>query len=201
MNVPLLNKLLKQAQQAMILKNLKSSSLASMIHLCDDDCMVVLTKNKLSVIKDKEILLSGTQNRKDDLWDIPIWKRKITPENFQKRQTHPAMYESRKIQNLLKNKLKGNKMTAMIQKIRPLKPHPFFTALHHIDNVLLQRRAHLVCLQDRDNKISQCYRVAALSLKDKKLAVIVKKRKRTRTLPDTYTLLVSCQSIWYGCRP
>ena len=123
--------------------------------LCDDDCTVVLTKNKLSVIKDKEIFLSGTQNRKDDLWDIPIWKIKITPDNFEKPPTHLAMYKSRQIQNMLKNKFKGNKMTALIQKIQPPKLCPFSTASHHIDNVLVQRCAHLICLQqNRDNKIS-----------------------------------------------
>ena len=43
-NLPLLNKLSKQAQEAMILKNLKIPSLVSMGELCDDVCTVVFTK-------------------------------------------------------------------------------------------------------------------------------------------------------------
>ena len=191
-NVLLSNKLSKTARQALILKNLQSSSLVSMGQLCDDDCTVVLTKNKLSVIKNNELILSGTRNRTDDLWDIPIRKGKktadkkeITTENFRKPKTHPGIYESRKSENLLKidNIFNGNKITAPIKKNRPPKPRPLSATPLHVENVSIKRCAHLVRVQrDKDIRIAKRYCVAALSPVNKKLAVIIRKKETHRDL-------------------
>ena len=159
--------------------------------LCDDDCTVVLRKHDLSVIKNEEIIIRGTRNRTDDLWDIPIRKRtrttvkkNITADNFQNPLTHPGMYESRQINNLLKNNIfNGHNITAPIQKIRPPKPRPPSTAPHHIENVSIKRCAHLVHVQhDEDIKMAKRYCVAALPQSDKKLAVIIRKKETHRDL-------------------
>ena len=79
----------------MILPELKSSSLISMGQLCDDDCLVVLSKKKLAAIKDNKIVLKGTRNKKDGLWDIPIYKTDITESNYEEPTTHSGMYMAR----------------------------------------------------------------------------------------------------------
>ena len=72
--VPLSKKLSQLAKTAMILLNLKSSSLLSMGQLCNDGCKVILAKQDLAVVKDNHIILRGIQNKSDKLWDIPIKK-------------------------------------------------------------------------------------------------------------------------------
>ena len=135
-------------------------------------------------MKNKEIILRGTRNRTDDLWDIPIQKRKITADNFQNPPTHPGMYESHKIQNLIKNNIvNAIEIPAPIQKIRPPKPRPSSAAPHHIEKVSIKRCAHLVRIQhDKDIKTTNRYCVAALSPTDKKLAVIIRKKETHRDL-------------------
>ena len=46
----------QQAKSATVLKNLKSSSLISLGQLCDDNCNVILTKEKIQIVKDNEIV-------------------------------------------------------------------------------------------------------------------------------------------------
>ena len=60
--------------------------------LCDDGCEIVLTKTKLSVIKNNEVILCGTRNRSNDLWDIPIEKTKLDATNFKTLVVHPGLY-------------------------------------------------------------------------------------------------------------
>ena len=66
------NKLSKQAQRATVLPALKSSSLISLGQLCDNDCTVILDKNKMLAIKKNEVILRGCRNYLDGLWNIPI---------------------------------------------------------------------------------------------------------------------------------
>jgi len=80
------NALSTDAQKATILPNLKSSTLISLGQICDDNCSVLLNKNKLYAVKDDDItynfdrnnfILEGSRNPNDGLWDIPLHKRKI----------------------------------------------------------------------------------------------------------------------------
>ena len=60
------------ATKTYLLKDLQKTNLISLGQLCDDNCFVVLTKKKLYVCKDKQLLLQGYRNQDDGLWDITI---------------------------------------------------------------------------------------------------------------------------------
>ena len=47
---------------------------------------------KLSVVKNKEVILQGVQNRQDDLWDIPIKQPNITTHNYKTPTSHTGSY-------------------------------------------------------------------------------------------------------------
>ena len=130
----------------------------------------------MSVIKNKETILTGTRNQTDNLWDIPIQKNNITQINFQKPPTHPAMYKSRQSSKSSKNKNKnknGNKIPAPNPQIRPPKPRLLSPTTQQVENVSVKRCAHLVHLQQEEDNISKQYCAAALAPKGKKLAVII----------------------------
>ena len=114
--VPLSTALSRKAQTALILSNLKSSSLISMGQLCDDGCAVVLLKDKLVVIKEKKIILQGTRNHTDDLWDIPIHKNNISPQNYKTPPIHAGLYQTNSLVP------KTGKIDNPTRKIRPPKP-------------------------------------------------------------------------------
>ena len=158
----------------MILDNLKSSSLISLGQLCDDKCTVVLTDKKLAVIKNKEIILRGTRNRIDDLWDIPIEKTSITSDNFKQQKIHPNMYHSRTISQMALNKTNnGQNITATAKNSRQKRKTPF-----HVEQVSLKQCAQLVQLQQKkDNSLPKQYCAASLTQKDKKLAVIIRRKQ------------------------
>ena len=61
----------------MILPQLKSASLISIGQLCDDNCDVHLNKTKLVAIKNDKVILEGTGNYVDGLWDIPVHKQTV----------------------------------------------------------------------------------------------------------------------------
>ena len=76
------NKLSQEAQTATTILQLRSSSLISLGKICDDACTIVLDKNKLITVKDanisynydpKEIILEGTRNKLDGLWDVLVY--------------------------------------------------------------------------------------------------------------------------------
>ena len=77
-NLPLL------ATQASVLPRLASSSLVSLPQLCDHGCQCLLTKDKLTVVKNGKFILqdgigipvmTGVRNQHDRLWDIPFQKQ------------------------------------------------------------------------------------------------------------------------------
>ena len=70
--LPLSQKLSHQAKQAAVLTDLHSASLISFGQLCDDNCKVLLDKKKCYVMKDQELILQGTRNYNDGLWDITL---------------------------------------------------------------------------------------------------------------------------------
>ena len=69
--IPLMG-LSSKATTTHILPNLKSASLLSMGQLCDDGCKIELTKEKINISKKNRVILQGTRNQEDGLWDIPI---------------------------------------------------------------------------------------------------------------------------------
>ena len=44
--------------------------------MCDDDCIAILDKNEINILKGKKIILKGHRNNIDGLWDIPISRPK-----------------------------------------------------------------------------------------------------------------------------
>ena len=59
------------AQRAHVLNDLKTP-LLSMGQLCDNDCTIELSKTKLNVLKNNNIIMQGKRNLQDGLWDIPL---------------------------------------------------------------------------------------------------------------------------------
>ena len=74
---------------------LKNSSLISLGQFADDDYTILLDKEKLIAAKYKEIALQGIRNKLDGLWDIPIFKRKMLPQNYELPPIHPSIYPSK----------------------------------------------------------------------------------------------------------
>ena len=72
--LPLNNFLSTMAKTGNILSGLTNSSLLSIGQLCDDDCKALFSKFKLRVYKQGKLVLMGTRNWTDGLWDIIIPK-------------------------------------------------------------------------------------------------------------------------------
>ena len=60
------------AKRAHIFDDLHSASLMSLCQMCDYDCVAILEKNEINILKDKTLILKGRRNKTDGLWDIPI---------------------------------------------------------------------------------------------------------------------------------
>ena len=91
--LPLSDELSNEAKTAMILPNLRSASLISMGQLCDDGCDVHFNEHALIVMKNKKVVMRGIRNRRDNLWDIPIQKRTISPQNYALPVHRPALHK------------------------------------------------------------------------------------------------------------
>ena len=61
-----------KAIEITIFPDLTSSSLLSIGQLCNDDCTAIFTKKDIKVIKNNNVILEGTRNLNDGLWDVPI---------------------------------------------------------------------------------------------------------------------------------
>ena len=61
-----------RAKKAHILQELKSSSLLYIGQLCDDNYHAIFTKNKLHVTKEQTLILEGTRDRLNGMWNIPL---------------------------------------------------------------------------------------------------------------------------------
>ena len=70
--LPLSEELSPEAQTTMMLPNLKSASLILIGQLCDNNCYVILNKDRLITIHNKKV--QGMRNRCDNLWDITVQK-------------------------------------------------------------------------------------------------------------------------------
>ena len=84
--LPLSEELFPQAQTAMKIPHLKSALLISTGQLCDNNCDVILNKSHLIGIKNNNIILEGTRDPYDKLWDIPIKKQNISPKTIKCQQ-------------------------------------------------------------------------------------------------------------------
>ena len=87
-NILTSNLLTPKALQAHVFKGLTNSSLISIGQLCDDGCIAMFDKKKLHVFKKDNLVITGTRNTYDGLWDISISKNNTLPEN----QKHTTEY-------------------------------------------------------------------------------------------------------------
>ena len=69
------------ATKGHVFNNLSSASLLSVGRLCDDDCEVLFTKNLVHATKHGNLILEGTRNKQDGLWDINL-KQSIHKANI-----------------------------------------------------------------------------------------------------------------------
>ena len=56
---------------------------------------MLLNKSHLIAIKNNKIILEGTRNPYDKLWDIPVKKQNISPQNYRMPAIHPTIYPPR----------------------------------------------------------------------------------------------------------
>ena len=80
-----------KAQTAAVLLDLKRASLISLGQICDDDCTIVLNKQKLITLKSDKIsisvdssniIMTGRRNKNDGMYDIPISAPKEQMDNY-----------------------------------------------------------------------------------------------------------------------
>ena len=70
--LPLHQLLSKTAQKGNVLEGLNNTSLLSIGKLCDDNCIAVFDKRHLCICKKGVLILRGTRNWTDGLWDVQI---------------------------------------------------------------------------------------------------------------------------------
>ena len=51
---------------------LHSASVIYLCQLCDSDCIAILDKNEINILKYKTLILKGHRSNIYGLWDIPI---------------------------------------------------------------------------------------------------------------------------------
>ena len=73
------------AKATTIFSGLTNSSLISIGQLCDDNCIAILNKNTLKVIKNNKVIMEGQRNHDDGLYDIPIVKERTKPVSIQQK--------------------------------------------------------------------------------------------------------------------
>ena len=78
----------QNARMVTVLPELKSSSMISLGKLFDDNCDILLNKKKMYVVKDKEVILEGTTQKLDGIWDVLVSKINITSKNYKSTQAH-----------------------------------------------------------------------------------------------------------------
>ena len=89
----------------MVLPKLTSANLISIGQLCDDGCSIILDKTNMVAIKNNTIILKGKRNKLDELWDIPIPKKKITANCCVSPTKHGSIYKRkpREVSNVTRN--------------------------------------------------------------------------------------------------
>ena len=173
--IPIDETLSSKVTKVMVLPQLKSASLISMGKLCDDDCLVVLSKKKLAVVKNNKIVLRGTRNKNDDLWDIPIYKKNITEANFKSPKTHSGLYLSPRKQ---KENSTPHSKVAQPPKPRLMKPDQ----QHNINLLSVQRCTEIIKEHKKLDQQKWNLLRTAVTPKDKKIGVIIRKKQAHRDL-------------------
>ena len=64
----------RPCKKAHIFDLLHSALLISLGKLCNDECISVLDKHEINILKGKTLILQRNRNNTDDLWDISIWR-------------------------------------------------------------------------------------------------------------------------------
>ena len=90
------SKISKEAQTETALPALRSSLWISLEQLCDNNCVILLNKEKMYAIKEDEVLLQGKRNIIDSLWDIPIHTIIIQEDHYEEPQRHGLTYKKQK---------------------------------------------------------------------------------------------------------
>ena len=70
--LPFHESLSQQAYEALVFPNITNVSLISVGQLCDDNCLVLFTKAKFFIIKNKKLIHDGWRNQTDGLWNFKI---------------------------------------------------------------------------------------------------------------------------------
>ena len=80
---------------ALVYLNPNNESLLSINQLCDNGCIAIVEKSKLSILKNGEIIL-GHRNLTDGLWDVLFKQKRIHKINYimsrDKNKTELAQY-------------------------------------------------------------------------------------------------------------
>ena len=107
-----LDNLSSTAKETKIFPNL-NHSLISLGQLCDDNCEVILTKEKLTAYKGKHKILEGTRSTSGDgLWDIPISLPQLKPSPLTVPTQKPSFNNINHIKPSLNVILRTNKKSA-----------------------------------------------------------------------------------------
>ena len=71
-SIPLSESLGTHEKKAHVFDGLHSASLIYLVQLCDNDCISILDKNDINILKNNMLILKGHRNKTDGLWVIPI---------------------------------------------------------------------------------------------------------------------------------
>ena len=94
--LPLLPTLSPTAKTVSVLPSLHSASLVSLGQLCDDDCQVKLDKHSLTATKNGKVVLRGTRNPQDGLWDISLTTIHSPTSGQSSTTPTPVLYSTEK---------------------------------------------------------------------------------------------------------
>ena len=122
-------------------------SLISLGHLCDNNCIVILTKKDLTVVKNNETIMKGTRSTSGDgLWDIPIPPKIYTYKNaknntFSSNITYPKPTQN-SLDIILRTDKRASDLAAYfyVASFSPVK-HTFLNAIKHF--FLNMARSHI----------------------------------------------------------
>ena len=71
-HIPMSESLSLQSTKAHVFDAIHSSSLILLGQICDDDCISILDKNEINILKDSKLILKGSRKTLDGLWYISI---------------------------------------------------------------------------------------------------------------------------------
>ena len=69
------------ATKSLVYPAITNESLLSIGQLCDNDCIALFNKSSLHIFKDDKIIIKGTRNTKDGLWDVPFHTKQNLPSS------------------------------------------------------------------------------------------------------------------------